>query len=36
MNFKTVKAPYLPILSPKKQKSTYTLILDMDETLLHF
>jgi len=35
-NFKTVKAPYLPLLSPDVQKKTYTLVLDLDETLVHY
>ena len=29
-----VKAPYLPVKKNKENK--YTLILDLDETLLHF
>ena len=36
MNFKTVEAPYLPSLSEEKQKGVYTLVLDLDETLVHY
>ena len=35
-DFETVKAPYLPLLSPDVQKKTYTLVLDLDETLVHY
>ena len=28
--------PFLPPLSPEEQESTYTLVLDLDETLVHY
>jgi hypothetical protein len=31
-----VKAPYLPLLSDREQLKTYTLVLDLDETLIHY
>lgn len=31
-----VKAPYLPPLSDREQTRTYTLVLDLDETLIHY
>ena len=31
-----VKEPYLPPLHPSQVKNTYTLVLDLDETLIHF
>ncbi len=31
-----VSAPYLPELPPEKKDSTYTLVLDLDETLVHY
>ena len=30
------KAPYLPPLSDREQTRTYTLVLDLDETLIHY
>jgi len=30
------QSPYLPKLSPEKQSKTYTLVLDLDETLVHY
>lgn len=36
MDFKTVKAPYLAPISRVVQDVTYTLILDLDETLVHY
>jgi len=36
MDFKTVQAPYLTLLSPEIQAVTYTLVLDLDETLVHY
>lgn len=31
-----IEIPYLPPLSPEKMSSTYTLVLDLDETLVHY
>lgn len=31
-----VDAPYLPQINEEEQKNTYTLVLDLDETLVHF
>ena len=31
-----VKEPYLPPLDPKIAAKTYTLVLDLDETLIHY
>ena len=31
-----VYPPFLPKLSPRHEKSTYTLVLDLDETLIHY
>lgn len=31
-----VKIPYLPPLSESEKNSVYTLVLDLDETLIHF
>ncbi len=36
MDFKTVDAPYLPAITPAKQSKMYTLVLDLDETLVHY
>ena len=36
LGFKNVPSPYLDKLSPDLEKSTYTLVLDLDETLAHF
>jgi len=33
---KKVQGGFLPSLSPGEKESTYTLVLDMDETLIHF
>jgi len=35
-DFKTVDAPYLEALPPKEQAKTYTLVMDLDETLVHY
>ena len=32
----TVYAPYLPALTEREQAKTYTLVLDLDETLIHY
>lgn len=31
-----VDPPYLPPLTDEQQKRTYTLVLDLDETLVHY
>ena len=31
-----VEAPYLPRLAPEEESSIYTLVLDLDETLIHY
>lgn len=31
-----VAAPYLPELPPENKNTTYTLVLDLDETLVHY
>jgi len=31
-----VKEPFLPPLEPEVVANTYTLVLDLDETLIHF
>ena len=36
LGFIEVPAPYLPKLPENTEKTTYTLILDLDETLVHF
>jgi Dullard-like phosphatase family protein len=36
LGFIEVPAPYLPKLPENIEKSTYTLVLDLDETLVHF
>ena len=28
--------PFLPALSPEEKDNTYTLVLDLDETLIHY
>lgn len=32
----SVVAPYLPSLSEREQAKQYTLVLDLDETLIHY
>ena len=36
LGFINVPSPYLEKLAPEVQNSTYTLVLDLDETLVHF
>ena len=36
LGFINVPAPYLPKLNPEIENLTYTLVLDLDETLVHF
>jgi Dullard-like phosphatase family protein len=36
LGFIEVPAPYLPKLSENEEKTTYSLVLDLDETLVHF
>jgi predicted HAD superfamily phosphohydrolase YqeG len=31
-----IQAPYLPPLPEDKKNNTYTLVLDLDETLVHY
>jgi hypothetical protein len=35
-NYNSVEPPYLAPLSEEVAKKTFTLILDLDETLIHF
>ena len=35
-NLPKVTEPYLPPLDEKIAKTTYTLVLDLDETLIHY
>ncbi len=35
-NYPVVQAPYLPPLQEDKKSNTYTLVLDLDETLVHY
>jgi len=35
-SFKFIETPYLPALTPAEAEATYTLVLDMDETLVHY
>ena len=36
MNFTNITEPYLPPLPKDDKNSTYTLVLDLDETLVHY
>jgi len=36
MKFAQMPQPYLPPLSEEVKNTTYTLVLDLDETLIHF
>ncbi len=36
MNYPIIPAPYLPPLPDDKKSNTYTLVLDLDETLVHY
>ena len=36
LGFMNVPSPYLPKLSSENENKTYTLVLDLDETLVHF
>jgi hypothetical protein len=36
LNFPVIPSPYLPALSEELKDCTYTLVLDLDETLVHF
>jgi hypothetical protein len=36
MNFANIAEPYLPPLPKQDKYSTYTLVLDLDETLVHY
>ena len=35
-NHPVIPAPYLPSLQVDKKTTTYTLVLDLDETLVHY
>ena len=35
-NFPVIPAPYLPGLPIDKKNGSYTLVLDLDETLVHY
>lgn len=35
-NLPAVYAPYLPPLTLRQQEKMYTLVLDLDETLIHY
>ncbi len=35
-NYPVIPAPYLPPLPSEKKNVTYTLVLDLDETLVHY
>ena len=36
LGFINTPSPFLPKLTPEKENNTYTLVLDLDETLVHF
>ncbi len=36
MSYPVIPAPYLPPLPDDKKATTYTLVLDLDETLVHY
>lgn len=36
MSFPVIPSPYLPPLPEENKNSTYTLVLDLDETLVHY
>jgi predicted enzyme involved in methoxymalonyl-ACP biosynthesis len=35
-NYPVIPAPYLPPLPAEKKHTTFTLVLDLDETLVHY
>lgn len=36
LSYPVIPAPYLPPLHDDKKSTTYTLVLDLDETLVHY